>query len=194
MIRAVLCLSLLIICLAPQPAGAEGFWIFGKKKQESAAAAQKQKIFNAPAVKETGKKSFISKLFGIDQKKAAPDVKINGVTFKGLRPEMLASSYIPKTTDEIMLLSFVHKSWEGDAMVRRQALASQRAAASLQKSDEALKKMQAEATQQMTNASTGVATPKGVRPASAGPGTSAEKQIFNKPVLKTPAKVFKDYR
>lgn len=188
--------------MAPQPAAAEGFWIFGKKKkQESAASAQEQQIFNSKAdEKKPAKKSFMSKILGTDQAKKAPDVKINGVTVKGLRPEMLVSSYIPKSPDEIMLLALAHKSWEGDAMVAKQAQANARIAAAQNKSEDALQKMRAESAKQMMNASTGVATPDGVRPGAKGKGSSGasaraeEKPIFNKPALKAPAKVFTDYR
>lgn len=192
--------------MASGPATAEGYWFFGKKKTEK-AAPEGTSIFNKPEKKsgmgqDKGNTSFMSKLFGRDEKKseAAKDVVINGITFKGLKPEMMKSSYIPKTPDEIMLVAFAHKSWEGDITTARAADAQKRISNALQKSDEAVRKMREAGAKEMVGAQQASVKAKAVPAAGeqSKPATKAAappvKQIFNKPEAKKPSKVFKNYR
>ncbi|MCE7887438.1 MAG: hypothetical protein DYH13_08070 [Alphaproteobacteria bacterium PRO2] len=196
-----------MMCVASAPATAQGLWIFGKKKTEKSASQQNSEqntnIFNKPAtkkVKDRPGQSLMNKLFGPgEKKKDDPDVVINGVKFKGLKKSMLSSSYIPKSPEEIMLVAFAHKSWEGDIMAAKAADARKRIEAARLKSDAALEKMRKEADKIMAgaaeaNAKAQAAEKKGQKPAASNAALPAEKQIFNKPGDKKPSKVFKDYQ
>lgn len=204
MIRAIFLITILV-CMAAGPATAEGFWIFGKKKAETATPEKNTNIFNKQEEKKgqaKAKPSFINKLFGAgEQKKEDPDVVINGVKFKGLKKSMLTSSYIPKSTEEIMLVAFAHKSWEGDILAARAADAQKRIEEARLKSDAALQKMQKEGAKEMAGAGEANAKAKaeaeektGKKPAATNAALPAEKQIFNKSGTKKPSKVFKDYQ
>jgi hypothetical protein len=201
MIRAIFLITLLM-CLAAGPASAEGLWIFGKKKAEN-AAPESTSIFNKPKEKKAQaklKQSFINKLFGPgeQQKKEDPDVVINGIKFKGLKKSMLSTSYIPKSPEEIMLVAFAHKSWEGDIMAAKAADAQKRIEEARLKSEAAMEKMRKEAAKEMAgaaqaNAKAQAEAKTGKKPAASNAALPAEKQIFNKPISTKPSKVFKDY-
>jgi hypothetical protein len=202
MIRTIFLITLLV-CLASPPATAEGLWIFGKKKTEKSASEQSTNIFNKPdtkKVKNNPKPSFINKLFGPgEKKKEDPEVVINGVKFKGLRKSMLSTSYTPKSTEEIMLVAFAHKSWEGDIMAAKAADAQKRIEQARLKSDAAVEKMKKEAGKTMAGAAEANAKAKapektGKKPAASNAALPAEKQIFNKQGDKKPSKVFKNYQ
>jgi hypothetical protein len=200
MIRAIFLITLLV-CLAAGPAMAEGLWIFGKKKSEN-AAPESTSIFNKPKEKKAQakpKQSFINKLFGPgEQKKEDPDVVINGVKFKGLKKSMLSTSYIPKSPEEIMLVAFAHKSWEGDILAAKAADAQKRIEEARLKSEAAMEKMRKEAAKEMAgaaqaNAKAQAEAKTGKKPAASNAALPAEKHIFNKQGSTKPSKVFKDY-
>ena len=172
----ILCLAL-GVWLVPGPA--EAFWPFGKKKEQA-------EIYNTPKTKgkPAEKKWQAGKLLPSTPE---PDVVLNGVTIKGLKPSMMRASYAPKSAEEIGAIALAHNSWQPDAMAQMEVAAQARMDAAKARSQKHLANLQAGKYRR----------PAVAQPVQGAAGVEVKppvRQIFNKPVLVKPNKVFTDYR
>jgi hypothetical protein len=163
------------------------FWPFGKKKEQASTQDDnRQSVFNMK-----GKEGAAGNTWSMNSKKSAEgkDVVVNGVTIKGLKEEMMYSSYAPKSAEEIGAIALAHNSWQESTVNEMQQAAEQRMAAADLRSQQGLANLQAGRYAQpgpvmnAREAGTGNATEKPVK-----------RQIYNKPILTKPSKVFTDYR
>ncbi len=171
----ILCLAL-GFWLTPGPAGA--FWPFGKKKEQA-------EIYNTPKTKgnPAEKKWQGGKVLPSTPE---PDVVINGVTIKGLKPSMMRASYAPKNAEEIGAIAMAHNSWQLDAMAQMESAAQERIAAAKMRSQKHLANLQAGKYKRPVSATV-------VQGAADDDVKPPTRQIFNRPVLTKPNKVFTDY-
>jgi hypothetical protein len=194
---------LAVFCLIAAPVSA-AVWPFAKKKGQQAAEEAVPKVFNSNKDENTPDKEWA--LDGIfTPKTASADLVVNGITFKGIKPEMLNSSYIPKTQDEIMQIAYAHKAWEGDAMIEMEKAAQDRILKAKKVSDEeymkslAMGEAQLAAVNKKFPKSTPSADPlQGQKIIVPPPAAQPAVQIYNSPDNEndpgTPSKVFKNYQ
>lgn len=172
----ILCL---VLGLWLAPGSAEAFWPFSKKKEQGA-------IYNTPKTKgnPAEKKWQAGKVLPSTPE---PDVVLNGVTIKGLKPSMMRASYAPKSVEEIGAIALAHNSWQPDAMAQMEVAAQARMDAAKMRSQKHLTNLQAGKYKRPVNV-------QAVQGTTGGEAKPPVRQIFNKPVLTKPGKVFTDYR
>jgi hypothetical protein len=173
----ILCLAL---GLSVAPGAAEAFWPFTKKKEQT-------EIYNTPKTKgnPADKKWLAGKV--LPSTSAEPDVVINGMTVKGLKPSMMTASYAPKNVEEIGAIAMAHTSWQAGALADLEDAAQARIAAAKMRSQRHLANLQAGKYKRPVSA-------QAVQGAAGEDAKPPVRQIFNKPVLTKPGKVFTDYR